>query len=261
MGGMFPSAASAPGAANNLLNFLRAEDAALLAPHLKPFSSKPNAVLYHHGDHVGTVYFPCGATLVSFLISMEDGGTVETTMVGREGAVGGIVSQGKLPAFSQIMVQFGGEFLAMPVEALDAAKAKSRSLDNLFSRYADCLMAQMFQSTACNAAHGIEQRAAKWIIAAVDRTGELEVPLTQERLASMLGVGRSYISRIIQRMKRDGILSVRRGKLKIHDPKQLAARSCGCNDAVKAHFELILQGIYPADTDGCQTPLRASSGT
>ena len=168
-------------------------------------------------------------------------------LVGREGAVGGIVSQGKLPAFSKVMVQFGGDFLTLPVAVLDDLKLKSRSLDNLFARYADCTMAQIFQSTACNATHSIEQRAAKWILAAIERTSDHKVPLTQERLAAMLGVGRSYLSRVIAEFRDDGILSTQRGYLIIENTQLLAQRSCGCNEAVKAHFRMVLQGAYPEE--------------
>ena len=100
---------------------------------------------------------------------------------------------------------------------LDECKDKSRAIEQLFARYADCLVAQMFQTAACNAAHSIEQRTAKWIGAAIERSGSREVPLTQERLAAMLGVGRSYISRVIGTFKRDGTLAVRRGHLVVRD--------------------------------------------
>ena len=234
---------------NNLLDHLRGSDFGLLAPHLKNFSADANQILYNQGEAIGTVYFPCGPTLVSFVISTEDGGAVETMLIGREGAVGGIVSQGNLPAYSKIMVQFSGDFLTLPVNLLDQAKTASRSLDNLFARYADCTMAQIFQSTACNAAHSIEQRTAKWILAAVDRTGDDEVPLTQERLAAMLGVGRSYISRVIGRFKDEKILNVKRGYLIIDDQQSLARKSCSCNDAVRAHFDTVLKGVYPDERE------------
>jgi biotin operon repressor len=113
-------------------------------------------------------------------------------------------------------------------------------------------MAQIFQSTACNAAHGIEQRTAKWILAAVDRTGESEVPLTQERLSAMLGVGRSYISRVIGRFKQEQILSVKRGYLVILNQEKLLQKSCSCNDAVRAHFDTVLQGIYPDENENSE---------
>ena len=69
---------------NNLLNHLQQKDFALIFPHLKQITAEPNEVLYNQGQNVGTVYFPCGPTLVSFLISTEDGGAVETMLVGRE---------------------------------------------------------------------------------------------------------------------------------------------------------------------------------
>ena len=207
---------------NNLLDHLRGGDFDLLAPHLKPFSANANEILYDHGQDVSTVYFPCGPTLVSF-VTPEDGGAVETTLIGREGAVGGIVSQGESPAIQKSWCSWR-RFPDLPIALLDEAKSASRSLDNLFARYADCTMAQIFQSTACNAAHGIEQRTAKWILAAVDRTGDDEVPLTQERLAAMLGVGRSYISRVIGRFKEKKILNVKRGYLIIADRRRLARK-------------------------------------
>ncbi len=235
---------------NNLLRCLRDSDLALLKPHLQHYAAPSGEILYNPGDNVGVVYFPCDKTLVSFLVSTEDGGSVETMLIGREGAVGGIVSQGKLPAYASIMVQFGGDFLTLPIALLDEAKAASKSLDSLFARYADCMLAQMFQSTACNAAHPIEQRAAKWILAAMERTGDHVVPLTQERIAAMLGVGRSYISRVIGKFKDDGVLSVRRGSLVVNDHEKLKRRSCGCNEAVRYHFDTVLRGVYPTEADG-----------
>ncbi len=72
-----------------------------------------------------------------------------------------------------------------------------------------------------------------------------EVPLTQERLSAMLGVGRSYVSRVVRSYKSENILTVKRGRMIIHDADRLAAKSCGCNDIVKSHFEAVLGEIYP----------------
>lgn len=233
--------------ANNLLKALRPGDYALLAAHLEETEAPAGQLLYSPGDDVGTVYFPCGPSLASFLVCNEDGRDVETILVGREGAVGGIVSSGHLPAYCRIVVKFSGPFLRLPVRQLEAAKASSPSLRSLFARYADCLVAQILQSTACNAIHSIEQRTAKWILAAMDRTGEELVPLTHDELASMLGVGRSYTSRVIQTFKAEGILETRRGALMVRNRDALSARSCLCNESVKRHFEEVLRGVYPSE--------------
>jgi Crp-like helix-turn-helix domain len=236
---------------NNLLRRLSAQDFALIAPHLAHEESQPNDLLYNPGDDVETVHFPCGPTLASFLVANEDGRDVETILVGREGAVGGIVSQGYLPAYTRIMVKFGGPFARLQVGKLNAAKVKSPTLRNVFARYADCMMAQMFQSTACNAIHSIEQRTAKWIISAMERTnGEDVVPLTHEQLATLLGVGRSYTSRVIQVFKADGVLETRRGSILVRNREALQIRSCLCNESVKNHFEEVLRGVYPTEEAG-----------
>lgn len=231
---------------NNLLATLRDSDYALISSHLREEKASADDLLYNPGDNVDVVHFPCGPTLVAYLVSQEDGRDLEAIMVGREGAVGGIVSFGHLPAYCRIIVKFGGTLVRLPTSNLEEAKTKSPTLRYLFGRYADCLLAQVFQSTACNAIHSIEQRTAKWILSAMDRTGTEVVPLTHEQLASMLGVGRSYTSRVIQTFKCDGILETRRGSVVVRDLDALVARACLCNEAIRSHFETVLRGVYPS---------------
>lgn len=82
------------------------------------------------------------------------------------------------------------------------------------------MIAQVFQAVACNAAHTIEQRAVKWMLAVIERTGSRDIPLTQDQMVSMMGIGRSYISRVIQSLKRQGVLEIRRGGFRVCDPEQ-----------------------------------------
>jgi hypothetical protein len=233
---------------NNLLRRLSPADFALIAPHFAHEEAEAGQLLYNPGDDVEVVHFPCGPSLASYLVANEDGRDVETILVGREGAVGGIVSHGHLPAYTRMVVKFGGGFVALKAADLEAAKAKSVPLRHYFARYADCLLAQMFQATACNAIHSIEQRTAKWIISAMERTdGSNIVPLTHEQLSTLLGVGRSYTSRVIQTFKAEGIVETRRGSILIRDPERLHLRACQCNESVKNHFEQVLRGVYPSE--------------
>jgi DNA-binding transcriptional regulator YhcF (GntR family) len=246
-----PASESAKRPYNNLLRRLSAADYALVAPHLAPEEGRSNDLLYSPGDDVEIVHFPCGPSLASYLVPNEDGRDVETILVGREGAVGGIVSQGYLPAYTRICVKFGGPFMRLPIGKLDAAKIESLSLRNIFARYADCMLAQIFQSTACNAIHSIEQRTAKWIVSAMERADDSDaVPLTHEQLATLLGVGRSYASRVIQTFKAEGIVQTRRGAILVRDRDALQTRACLCNESVKSHFEEVLRGVYPTEEAG-----------
>jgi hypothetical protein len=234
---------------NNLLRALRPADAAILNPLLEPWIGGNGEIIHEPGDPVRCVYFPCGPSMISYLVVLQDGSAVETALIGREGAVGGIVSQGRLPAYARAEVQFAGPFMRMAIADLQEAKEQSATLENLFARYADCLTAQVFQSVACNAAHSIEQRTAKWLVAAVERTGGPDIPLTQDQLAVMLAVGRSYISRVLRSFKQRGILDTRRGFLAIQDVELLRATACECNECVREHFEEVLSGVYPTEDE------------
>jgi len=242
---MIPSRLRERIAGNNLLSALKPEDLAIVAPSLQEWEGEAGGRLYQPGDEVRFVYFPCGPSLVSFVVELEDGLTVETALIGREGAVGGIVSQGRLPAFARSEIQFPGPFLRLSTADLEEFETRSPSLRHLFARYADCMLAQVFQSVACNAVHTIEQRTVKWLLAAIDRTGDHDIPLTQEQLASMMGVGRSYVSRVIQSLKHRHLLETRRGGVRVRDLDALDTLSCGCNTALRRHFDQVLAGVYP----------------
>ncbi|MCJ2185500.1 Crp/Fnr family transcriptional regulator [Novosphingobium beihaiensis] len=177
---------------------------------------------------------------------MDDGTEIEAMLIGREGALGGVASQGVMSAYARAGVLQGGMFQRIALRDLEAAKRVSPAIAGLFARYADCMMAQMFQSIACNAAHSIEQRAAKWLEAAVQRTGGNSVTMTQEQLAAMMGIGRSYASRVLQGFKREGLLRTRRGGIEVLDRRGLQSRACACNRKVSAHFGQALGGVYTA---------------
>ncbi len=234
---------------NNLLSVLRRTDLALLQPSLAPLSVAAGDVLYEPGDDVKFVHFPTGAALVSFLVVLEEGTSVETALIGREGAIGGIVSQGRLPAYARTVVQYPGTLLRMRTGDLEIAKAKSPSLEGLFARYADCVLAQIFQSVACSAAHSIEQRTARWLLAAYDRTEDPVIPVTQDRLAETLGVGRSYVSRVVANLKAGGAIVVAPGRVGIADKQRLDAHACACTRSIRSHFGKVLSNVYPPEAE------------
>lgn len=123
--------------ANRLLAALSARDFAVLEPHLELVNLQRGKVLFEPGDEVTTTYFPCHRTMASLLIVTRDGREVEAATIGREGAVGGIVSEGQKPAFGRAVVQIGGDALAISTSHLEAAKTGSPRFSDLFARYAD----------------------------------------------------------------------------------------------------------------------------
>ncbi|HZV05089.1 MAG TPA: Crp/Fnr family transcriptional regulator [Gemmataceae bacterium] len=232
---------------NNLLAHLSDNDFALLAPHLEDCQLSANENLYNSGDRIATVYFPCGSSLVSHLLVLEDGRAVETLLVGREGAAGQIMGPHPSRAYSTLAVKFGGAFVKVSAAALEKAKITSSSLREVFDREVECLLARVMQAAACNAVHSVEQRTAKWIIALTAVTADDEVRFTQEQLAAILGVNRSYAARVIQKFKADHILQTRRRAIQVLDPRRLQAKSCRCHELAEGFTQDVLAGRHPSE--------------
>lgn len=235
-------------AENALLATLREEDCRRLAPHMLIMDLEKKHVLQKAGEEVVDTWFPCGSAMASFCVwADENNSPIEVGLVGREGAVGGIVSNGHVPAFATSVVTAGGRFLRIKTSALERAKIESIALRHWFSRYSDCLLAQVFQTAACNAKHTIMQRTSKWLLAAAERTRGTQVDITQEQLAEMLGVGRSFVTRVVRQLRNEDIVSTGRGTFVIKNEQALRAKSCRCTEAIEDHFDRVLHGIYPLD--------------
>ena len=114
-----------------------------------------------------------------------------------------------------------------------------------FARYADCLLAQVLQSVACNAVHEFDARLARWILTTQDRIGGQELRVTQEFMAEMLGVRRTYATRVIGRLEKGGGIRHSRGMVWIVDRRKLEGQACECYAYLRRHYERILPGVYP----------------
>lgn len=230
---------------NRLLSALKAEDLDLLLPSFTVHEFSPGKIIQEAGADVRYAWFPLGSAAASFVVAADANHLVDAALIGREGAVCGLVSAGRLPAYARAHVQFGGRFLRLPLNVLAQARLQSPGMANWVSRYADCLVAQLFQSAACNASHTIAQRLSRWLLATRDRINHDEIVVTQEQLGEMLGVGRSFINRSLRQLGMKGILGSRRRRIVILDLEQLRATACDCNDRIREHFDHVLAGVYP----------------
>lgn len=232
---------------NLLLAALAAPDVALLAPHLARQDHVRGDLLFRVGEDVSHVTFPLDRTVATLMVPLSGGRTAETATVGHEGAVGGVVSHGYLPAFTQCVVQVEGAVVRMDADRLREAKRASPTLNDLFVRYADCLLAQVLQSVACNAAHPIEQRVLRWLLGLQDRVGTDALPVTQVVLAGMLGIGRTYVTTVLTKLQDQGLIHVGRGRIHMLDRARTEAACCDCHARVRGHFRTVLGAIYAPD--------------
>ena len=212
---------------NIVLNSIQPKDMAALKPHLKLVELASGDVLYEPDQKVDRVHFPNTAVL-SVVMVMEDGRTVETDTVGFESAVGLVAALGSSVSINRIFTQIPGFTLALSAHILRQQVDQSPPLRSLLLRHAQANLAQAHQSVACNALHGVEQRLCRWLLASNDRTARDVVELTQQDLATMVGVQRTTITQTLRELTSAGLIQQGRGHIRILNRRGLETRACEC---------------------------------
>jgi CRP-like cAMP-binding protein len=217
---------------NRLLAALDPADLALLTPYLRRVSLIRGAALQEQEALVEQVYFPVSG-MISLVSVMDAGDLVETATVGREGAVGAFAGLGPWHAFTRAIVQIAGEAACIPTSPFQSAVGKSERIRNLILRYKEGLLAQVQQTAACNALHGLEARMARWLLQALDRVEDPNLPLTQDFIAQMLAVRRTTVTVIAGRLQAENLITYRRGHIVILNRPGLEQLACECYRAIR----------------------------
>ena len=220
---------------NRILNALTRSEYEYLTPHLERVNLSSGEILYRPEETITHVYFPDRGT-VSLVSVFECGGTVEVGMVGNEGMFGVCVFLGSLSTPLTAQVQLPGEGLRMRAEVLRREFAKCGQLQDLLLRYTQAFITQIAQTAACNRAHHVEGRLAKWLLMCADRAQSKELALTHEFISQMLGIRRPGVTEASGRLKEAGLISYTRGNVTITDRAGLEALSCECYPLVKKEF-------------------------
>ena len=213
---------------NLLLSSLPLEEQERIFTLLEVTSLSVKELLHKPGELIEHVYFP-GGGFCSIVTVLEDGEMVEVAAIGREGMVGVTAEAGWLPLSSAAMVQASTDVCyRMSAAAFRREMDRRGAFHGVVTRYTQALMGVIMQATACNAAHSIEQRLARWLLLARDRMGVDEFPLTQEFVAMMLGASRSTVTVVAGMLQNAGLITYRRGRLTIVDVGRLETMSCEC---------------------------------
>lgn len=226
-------------AGNRLLSTFSREARALIEPFGTMIDLEPGDLILQRGEQVRASLFPVGSTMITMVVELTGGRSVEVASIGRGGAVGGIVSCGQAPAFSRAEVLIGGRAFRVPMEALEDAKKRSPFIGNLFCRYSDYLLSTVMQSVACNAFHSIPERAARWLLYVQERAGD-RIELTQEALARLLGVQRTTVNAVIKDLASEGLIATSRGTVRVIDRAGLKRRSCECYQRLRDHYSAVI---------------------
>jgi CRP-like cAMP-binding protein len=212
---------------NRVLASLTAGELDSLRPHFKKIPLHVRQVLRRQKEHMTHLYFPT-AGMISNVVVMANGFTVEVDIVGREGMLGASILHGYDGTPGTVsFVQVKGE--AFRIRASDCQEIFDRKggLQAIINRYIGSQWVQLAQSAACNRLHGQSQRFARWLLMTMDRVGP-EFRMTHEFLAEMLGSRRATVSVEAQKLQDAGLIEYHRGTMRIRKRKGLELIACEC---------------------------------
>ena len=227
---------------NHLLAALPAADFERLAPHLELVPMPLGETLYEPGGRLQHVYFPTTA-IVSLLYVMESGLSAEIAGVGNEGILGISLFMGGETTPSSAVVQTAGHGYRLQGNLLKEEFNRAGVMQRLLLRYTQALVTQMCQTAACNRHHSIEQQLCRWLLATLDRLPSNELVMTQQLVASALGVRREGITEAAGNLQRAGLIRYRRGHIAVLERSGLEARACECYAVVKKELGRLLSDV------------------
>ena len=224
---------------NRLLSALPPHEYARLRPYLEPVHFEQRQMLFEQEGPVSHAYFP--ETMVVSLVSrLRGGATVEVGTAGCEGMAGLPLFLGDDSSSIRAFAQIPGMAVRMEAEAFIRLASAPGAFHQMLLRYTQAFLTQVAQTGACNAAHLVEERCARWLLMTHDRVFGDRFPLTHEFLAFMLGVRRAGVTVAMGRLQEIGLIDYTRGRVTIVDRTGLEIASCECYRVVRAHFDRLL---------------------
>ena len=236
-----------PHSNNLILSRINPADFHELRRHVYVAEMKFGEILAESRGVVNKVYFPHGG-IISSIVELSDGSAIETGMIGKDGLFGAAQALDDKLSLNKVMVQVPGLASVIEASRLKEVANKSPDLRALLIEYEQFFLAQVQQTSACNALHSVEQRTCRWLIRMYDLVGGKELPLTQEFLAQMMGVQRTSVTGIAAQLQKDGLISYRRGKVTILDIGLLHEHACECPQTVREHYVEMFGITDPPET-------------
>jgi len=227
---------------NHLLAALPTAEFERLAAHLELVPMPLGEILYEPGGQLRHAYFPTTA-IVSLHYVMESGASAETAGVGNEGVVGISLFMGGDTTPSSAVVQTAGHAYRLEGRLLKQEFNRAGLMQHLMLRYTQALITQMAQTAACNRHHSVEQQLCRWLLLTLDRMPTNELIMTQELVASMLGVRREGITEAAGKLQHAGFIRYRRGHIAVLERSGLEARACECYAVVKKELSRLLSDV------------------
>lgn len=212
---------------NRLLAALAPDIQAALEPDMHETMLAQGTVLFEPAAPIERIYFP-QTGMISLLVVTRDGAMLETSTIGREGAVGLHRGLGERRSFTRATVQIAGTFSIIDAARFHQAALRYGPVRDLIAEYTERLWVEAQQTAACNAIHDASSRLCRRLLQCADRMESDLLPLTQEFLSYMLGVRRTTLTLLAQALQQRRAIKYSRGKIRIVDRVLLEASACEC---------------------------------
>jgi CRP-like cAMP-binding protein len=229
---------------NRLLLALPARNLKRLMPELEHIRCQREQILMDVDSSLDHVFFP-DSGVVSAVAVYADGSIIEMATIGREGCAGVQAVFGARSSSVRLLVQIPGSAAKMSRAAFMRATESMPSFRGLMYAYVQAFLEQVMVSVACNGAHSLKERLARWLLMMRDRSDADALPITQDLLAEMLGVQRPTITNAARELERAGLIERGRQQVTILDRPGLAAASCECYQLIRERFAFHLPKTYP----------------
>jgi len=227
---------------NRLLAAVPASEFERLSAHLEPVPMPLGQVLYESGGRLEHVYFPT-TCIVSHMYLLRDGASAEIAVVGNEGLVGTSIFMGGETTPSRAVVRGAGHGYRLKAHLLKLEFDRGGPVLRLLLRYTQALMTQMTQTAVCNRHHAVEQQLCRTLLLSLDRSSGAALTLTQELIASLLGVRREGVTEAAGNLQRAGLIRYSRGHIDVLDRPGLERAVCECYACVKREVDRLLCDI------------------
>jgi len=228
---------------NRLLLALPSSNLKQLMPELERVRFQREQVLMDADSSLDHVFFP-DSCVVSVVAVYADGSIIEMATVGREGCSGVQAIFGAKTSSVRLLVQIPGSAAKMSRKAFTRAMGSMPSFRSLMYAYVQAFLEQVLVSVACNGAHRLKQRLARWLLMMRDRSDDDAMQITQSLLAEMLGVQRPTITNAAGELERAGLIARGRQQLTILNRQGLVEASCECYQLVRARVAFHLPKTY-----------------
>src|ERR1700685_2045185 len=228
---------------NRLLLALPSRNLKRLMPQIEQIRCQRAQVLMYADSALDHVYFP-DSGVVSAVAVYADGSVIEMATIGREGCSGVQAILGAKRSSVQLLVQIPGTAARMSRVAFTRAMQSMPAFRSVMDAYVQAFLEQVMVSVACNGAHSLKQRFARWLLMMGDRTDDDALQITQDLLAEMLGVQRPTITNAARELERAGLIVRGRQQITILDRPGLVQASCECYQLVRARIAFHLPKTY-----------------